>query len=169
MSHSNKFKLLCSWNFPLSTYLSFYLYGDFPPEASTDDALWCRKTMTLVCWLVIVDTICQLHNSILPRDFKSVSGRQISTIYFLSFKICRSNAFCRMNNYSCVQMSKLSQQVAVAGSRGERLTGIRHQARAACSSATLHACSYLAASVMRDCSCITAFTYRNYVTFYTCN
>ena len=94
MSHSNKFKLLCSWNFPLSTYLSFYLYGDFPPEASTDDALWCRKTMTLVCWLVIVDTICQLHNSILPRDFKSVSGRQISTIYFLSFKICRSNAFC---------------------------------------------------------------------------
>ena len=113
MSHSNKFKLLCSWNFPLSTYLSFYLYGDFPPEASTDDALWCRKTMTLVCWLVIVDTICQLHNSILPRDFKSVSGRQISTIYFLSFKICRSNAFCRMNNYSCVQMSKLSLQVVV--------------------------------------------------------
>ena len=97
MSHSNKFKLLCSWNFPLSTYLSFYLYGDFPPEASTDDALWCRKTMTLVCWLVIVDTICQLHNSILPRDFKSVSGRQISTIYFLSFKICRSNAFCRIH------------------------------------------------------------------------
>ena len=91
---------------------SFYLHGDFPPEASTDDALCCRKTMTLVCWSVIVDTICQLHNSIPLRDFKSVSGRQISAIYFLSFKIRRSNAFCRINNYCSAQkMSKLSLQV----------------------------------------------------------
>ena len=103
---------------------SFYLHGDFPPEASTDDALWCRKTMTLVCWSVIVDTICQLHNSIPLRDFKSVSGRQISAIYFLSFKIRRSNAFCRINNYYSPQkMSKLSLQVC-GGSAVKRSFGL---------------------------------------------
>ena len=173
MSHSNKFKLLCSWNFPLSTYLSFYLYGDFPPEASTDDALWCRKTMTLVCWLVIVDTICQLHNSIPPRDFKSVSN-----LYFLSFKICRSNAFCMQDEQLllCSNVQVVSAGLWCCGWITWREADwnpppgpgcLLHSASAP--RATLHACSYLAASILRDCSCITAFTYRYYVTFYTCN